>query len=65
MEWNVTRLVESRDHKSSLRDKGGLGLFMGIRHMRLHAITHRDSCSLSSLKERDTLEISRVRFSDK
>ena len=54
-------LVESRDQKSSLRDKVGLGLFMGLRHMRIHAIMHRDTCSLSSLKKSDILDISRAR----
>ena len=55
------RLVESRDQKPLLRDKVGLGLFMGLRAMREHAIRHRDACSLSSLKERGTLDISRAR----
>ena len=34
------------------RVKGVLGLFMGLRPMRLHAITHKDVCSLSSLEGR-------------
>ena len=61
MKWNVTGLVESQEQKPSLRDKGSLSLFMGLRAMRKHAITHRDECSLSSLKERGTLDILRVR----
>ena len=61
MEWNVMRLVESRDQKPSLRDAVGLGLFMGLRAMREYAITHRDVCSLSFLKERCTLDISRAK----
>ena len=61
MEWNVTRLVESLDQKPLLRDKVGLGLFMGLRAMREHTIKHRDAWSLPSLKERSTLHISRAR----
>ena len=61
MEWNVTGLVESRDLGPSLRDKVGLGLFMGLVFIKEHAIMHRDVCSLSSLKERGTLDISRVK----
>ena len=61
MEWNVTRLVEFWDQKPSLRDKEGLGLFMGLKAMREHVITHGDACSLSSLNERGTLDNSRVR----
>ena len=38
--------VESRDQKLPIRDKVGLGLFMGLRPMREHAITHRDVCNL-------------------
>ena len=53
--------MESRDQNPSLRDKVGLGLFMGLRAMTEDAITHRDVCSLSYLKERGTLDISRVR----
>ena len=53
--------VLGRHKNPSLRDKIGLGLFMGLRPMREHAITHRDACSLSSLKERGTLDISRER----
>ena len=34
MKWNVMILVESRDQKSSLRDKVALGLLMGLRPMR-------------------------------
>ena len=55
------RLVESQDQMSSLRNIVGLGLFMGLRAMREHAITHRDACNLSFLNERGTLDISRVR----
>ena len=55
------KLVESWDQKPSLRDKVGLGLFMGLRSMREHVITHRDEYSLSSLKEKGILEISRAR----
>ena len=61
MEWNVTRLVQSRDQNPSLRAKVGLGLFMSLRHMKIQAITHRDACNLSSHKERGTLDISRAR----
>ena len=61
MEWNVMGLVESQDQEPSLRDTKGLGLFMGLRAIREHAITHRDMCSLSSLKEKCILDISRVR----
>ena len=46
MSYNVTGLGESRG-----------GLFMGLRPMREHAITHRDACNLSSLKEMSTLDI--------
>ena len=53
-------LVESQDQKPSLRNKVGLSLFMGLRPMRKHVITHGDACSLSSLKERGTLDISRA-----
>ena len=34
---------------------------MGLRPVREHAITHMDARSLSSLKERGTLDISRAR----
>ena len=61
MEWNVTKLVESRDLKTSLRDKVGLGLVISLRAVREQVITHRNMCSLSSLKERGTLNISRAR----
>ena len=61
MQWNFTELVESRDQKPSLRDKVGLGLFIALRAMREYAITHRDACSLSSLKEMGTLGILRLR----
>ena len=44
--------------KALLRESVGLCLFMGLRPTREHAITHRDVCSLSSLNERDTLDIS-------
>ena len=50
-------IVESRDQELSLRDKVSLGLFMSLRPIREHAITNRDACSLSSLKERGTLDI--------
>ena len=50
MEWNVKGLVKSWDQEPSLRDKRGLGLFMGCKHMKIYTITHRDVCSLSSLK---------------
>ena len=53
-------LVESQEYKSLVRDKEGLGLFMGLRHMRIYTITHRDVCSLSSLKKSSTLDNSRV-----
>ena len=46
------RLVESQGPKPSLRDKVGLGLFMGLRPMREHVITHKDACNISSLIER-------------
>ena len=39
-------LVQSRGPKPSLRDKAGLGLFMNLRPMREHTITHKDACSL-------------------
>ena len=45
-------LVESRGPKPSLIDKASLSLFTSLRPMREHTITHRDACSLSSLKER-------------
>ena len=61
MKLNVTGLVESQDQDPTLRDKEGLGLFMGLRAMREHAITHRNVFSLSSLKEKGTLDISKVR----
>ena len=61
MEWNVTRLIEPRDQKSLLIGKVSLALFMGLRAIREHDIMHRDSYSLSSLKERRTLDISRAR----
>ena len=51
-------LVEPWDQKSSLRDKVGLGFFMGLKPTREHAIRHKDICSLSSFKERGTLDIS-------
>ena len=35
-----------------------LGLFMGLKPMREHAITRRDVCSRSSLKEMSMLDIS-------
>ena len=54
-------LVESQDQKPSLKDKVGLGMFMGLRAIREHAITHIDACSLSSIKDRSTLDISRER----
>ena len=57
--------MESRDSKPSLRDKVGLGLFMGLRLMKEQAITHRGACSLSSLKKRATLDILRQGFSYK
>ena len=55
------RLVESRVPRPSLRESAGLGLFMGLRPIREHVIMHRDVCSLSSLKERGILDISRAR----
>ena len=61
MEWNVTGFVESWYQKPSLRDEVGLGLFIGLRAMREHVVTNRDPCSLSSLKERGTLDISMAR----
>ena len=54
-------LVESWDQKPLLGDKVGLGLFMSLRHMRIHAIMHKDACSLSSCRERGFLDISRAR----
>ena len=56
-------LVKPQDQKPSLRDKVGLGLFMGLRPMREHTITYRDACSLSSLREMGFLDISRARVS--
>ena len=41
--------------------KVGLVLFMNLRPMRIHAITHRDVFRLSSLKERGILDISKVK----
>ena len=35
-------LVESWVRKLSLRESVGLGLFMGLKAMREHAIMHRD-----------------------
>ena len=61
MEWNVTRLMEPWDQKPLQRGKVSLGLFTGLRAITKHAIMHRDACSLSSLKERKTLDISRAR----
>ena len=58
-------LVESQGPMPSFRDKVGLGLFMGLRPMRKHVIMHRDECSLSSLKERGTLDFQGQRFSYK
>ena len=60
-EWNVVGLVESWGQKPSLRDKAGLGLLISLRPMREHTIAHKDVCSLSSLIERGTLDISRAR----
>ena len=54
-------LVESQVGGPSLRESAGLGSFVGLRPMRKHAITHRDACSLSSLKGKGTLNISWVR----
>ena len=51
-------LGESRVRRTSLRASTGLGLFMGLRPMKEHAIMHKDACSLSSLKEMGTLDIS-------
>ena len=50
--------VESQDQNLPLRDKGGLGLVIGLRPMREHTIVHRDACSLSSLQEMGFLDIS-------
>ena len=47
--------------KALTNDKAGLVLFIGLRPMREHAIMHKDVCSLSSLIERGTLDISRAR----
>ena len=49
--------MESWVQRPLLRDSTGLGLFMGLRPIREHAITHKDACSLSSLIERGTLDI--------
>ena len=57
-EWNITRLVESRDHRPLLREIAGIVLFLGLRSMKEHVITHRETSSLSSLKEWGTLDIS-------
>ena len=57
-ERNVTGLVESGDHRPLLREIAGMVLFLGLRSMKEHFITHRDTGSLSSLKERGTLDIS-------
>ena len=54
-------LAKSQDQKHLLRDKGGLSLFIGLRHMRKHDIMDRDAYSLSILKEKGTLNISRAR----
>ena len=51
-------LVKSRDHRPSLREIAGLGLFLGLRPTKEHTITHRGVFSLSSLKEKGTLDIS-------
>ena len=55
-------LVEYWDQKPSLRDKVGLGLFIGLRSKKEHVITHKEACILSYLKKRGTLDILRVRF---
>ena len=41
--------------RALLRDKKRLGLFMGLKVIREHAITYRDVCSISSLNERGTV----------
>ena len=56
--YNISGISGSKD---LTRDKVGLGLFMGLKPMREHTITHREACSLSSLKERCFLDISRAR----
>ena len=55
------RLEESRVRRLSLRENAGLGLFMGLRPIREHYITHKDTCSLLSLIENGILDISRAR----
>ena len=50
--------MESWVRRSSLRESADLGLFMALRPMREHAIMHRNTCSLSSLIESGTLDIS-------
>ena len=54
-------LVESRVQRPSLRDSEVLGLFIGLRLMREDTMTHKDGCSLLSLKEMGTLDISKAR----
>ena len=50
-------LVESWVRRPSPRVSTSLDLTMGLRPIREHVIMHRDACILSSLKERDTLDI--------
>ena len=49
--------MEPRVQRPSLRESTGLSLSMGLGPMRKHAIMHSDACSLSSLNERDTVDI--------
>ena len=43
-------------HSPLLREIAGLGLFLGLRPIRKHTLTHKDACSLSFLKVRGTLD---------
>ena len=58
-------LVDSRDQRPLLREKADLGFFFGLWPMREHTIKHGDACTLSSLKERGTIDIHGVGFSYK
>ena len=60
-EWNFMGLVESRVRRPSLREITGLDLFFSLRPVKEHANTHRDACSLSSLKVKAMLDISQAR----
>ena len=53
------RIIGIQGLKALTKRECKLGLVHGLlRLMREHTITHRNVCSLSSLKERGTLDIS-------